>query len=161
MAALLILDVQRYFSGGAAAHVPPLVEALQNRYKIVFATVFVNREGSPYGRLIGWRSCMPGSSDVELAFKPAPHVMLIEKHVYTVVDAKFLAMLAGAGVSEVHICGLDTEACVAKCAVDLFEAGIRPVVLAKACASHAGANFHRDGLKILARIIGEKQIDFS
>jgi nicotinamidase-related amidase len=159
MAALLIIDVQRYFLNAFTAHIPARVEALQARYSVSFATRFVNPPGSAYERLIGWNGCRPGSPDTELAFKPAPHTQVIEKSVYTVVNAAFLAALDAAGETEVHLCGLDTEACVSKCALDLFEAGVRPKVLARACASHAGADDHAAALKTLARLIGPAQIE--
>ena len=45
-----------------------------------------------------------------------------------------------------------------KSAVDLFEAGIEPVVLADHCASHGGRDCHEAGLKLLKRFIGEGQV---
>ena len=43
-------------------------------------------------------------------------------------------------------------------AVDLFQNGFRPVVLADACASHAGPDYHEAGLRLLERLIGRRQI---
>ena len=156
--ALLIVDVQVGFVNDATHHVVPKVEALQKRYAHVYATRFINAEGSPYRRLLDWHRFYAGSDDVPLAFEPIDGVVVLDKHVYTCVTPDFLRDLRDKGIDEVAICGIDTDACVSACAVDLFENGIRPVLLSDACASHAGAEFHEAALRILARLIGRKQI---
>jgi nicotinamidase-related amidase len=61
-------------------------------------------------------------------------------------------------ISEVFLCGIETDCCVLKTAVDLFEHHYRPVVLSSACASRAGKENHEAGLKILRRMIGNEQV---
>ena len=156
--ALLIVDVQVGFINDATRHILPKVEALQKRYKHVYATRFINADGSPYRRLLGWHRFYTDSDDVPLAFEPVGGVVVLDKQVYTCVTPAFLADLRDKGIEEVAICGIDTDACVSACAVDLFENGIRPVLLSDACASHAGAEYHEAALRILARLIGKNQI---
>lgn len=155
---LLIVDVQKGFITEATAHIPEIVEGLAGNYEAVIATRFINPHGSAYRRLIHWERFAPGSEDTQLAFTRPPGSALIEKFTYTCVDAGFRARLEMMGTTEVHLCGIATDNCVLKCAVDLFEAGFRPVVLAGACASHAGADYHTWGLKILRRLIGHEQV---
>lgn len=157
-AALLIVDVQKGFLNDWTADVPARVEALQQEYEKVFVTRFSNLEGSNYRKLIGWHSCAPATKDTELAFTPRDDAVIIDKAVYTCVTAGFLARLKGMGVDTVHLGGIATDNCVLKCAVDLFEAGLRPVVLADFCASHGGPECHDCGLRLLRRLIGEKQV---
>ena len=156
--ALLIVDVQAGFINDSTKHIPEIVERLQGEYEHVYATRFINAEGSSHRKWINWHRFGEGSSEVDLAFDADGHVAVVDKNVYTCITAEFLEDLRGRGVTEVHLCGIDTDACVLKCAVDLFEAGVRPVVIAGACASHAGAEFHEYGLKILRRLIGRPQI---
>ena len=156
--ALLIVDVQVGFVNDATRHILPKVVALQSQYKHVYATRFVNAEGSPYRKLLDWHRFYANSGDVPLAFQPVDGVTVIDKYVYTCVTPDFLHDLRDKGIEEVAICGIDTDACVSACAVDLFENGIRPVLLSEACASHAGAEFHEAALRILARLIGKRQI---
>lgn len=59
---------------------------------------------------------------------------------------------------EVHLCGIDTDACVTACALDLFSMGLRPIVLADACARTGGKEFHEAALRALARSLGSKGI---
>lgn len=155
---LMIIDVQRGFVNDATYHVPGRVAELQPQYGTVIATRFVNPPGSPYRNLIHWNGFAPGSADTEFAFTPRPSAVIIEKRRYGCIDRDFLDMLRRCGADTVHLCGIATDNCVLKCAVDLFEAGVRPIVLSGACGSHGGADYHEWGLKILARLIGKDQI---
>lgn len=155
---LLIVDVQRGFINQWTAHIPAAVEALQQGFRRVVVTRFFNPEGSLYRRLIGWQRFAKDSDDFPLAFTPPAGAPVIDKPTYTCVGVKFLETLAGWEVGRVHVCGIATDNCVLKCAVDLFEAGIEPVVLAAACASHGGPDCHAAGIKLLQRFIGAGQV---
>jgi nicotinamidase-related amidase len=71
---------------------------------------------------------------------------------------EFLNYVQTHGINRIYIAGIDTDNCVLKCAVDLFEAGFVPVILADCCMSHAGIEAHQAALKILPRFIGPAQI---
>lgn len=61
-------------------------------------------------------------------------------------------------VKEVYIAGIDTDCCVLKTAIDIFERNIRPIVLIDYCASNGGDESHRSAIRVLERTIGKKQI---
>jgi len=63
-------------------------------------------------------------------------------------------------VDEVALVGISTDMHVLKTAIDLFNAGIRPNILASYCASEFGDDAHNDGLRIFSRYIGFKYITF-
>jgi nicotinamidase-related amidase len=155
---LIIIDVQAGFITPATANIPQAVESLQDRFDTVIITKFVNPEGSAQRRLIDWCQFAPGSPDTELAFTPKAGATIIEKRSYSAIDAAFLERLDALGAKDVHLCGIATDNCVLVTAVDLFEAGLRPVVLADYCASHGGPEYHDWGLKILTRLIGPRQV---
>lgn len=155
---LLIVDVQKGFINEKTQHIPEIVEHIQYGYKNVFVTRFVNLPGSFYRTLIGWDSFSPGSEDTDFAFELRPDAIILNKAVYTCVTPWFLSMLHDMEIEAVDICGIDTDICVTKCAVDLFEAGIVPFVLKDFCATHAEEDLQEPALKILARYIGEGQI---
>ena len=138
--ALLIIDVQKAVR--PASTIVSKIEALQNRYKAVFASKFVNR-GSFLLKIMNWK----GYDDDALAFTPAPHTVVFEKNVYSSYINAFSAF------DEVHLCGYDTDACVYKTALDLIEHGIRPVVLSHLCGSE-NEHFHQIGLDLLRRNVG-------
>ncbi|MEZ6022432.1 MAG: cysteine hydrolase family protein [Hyphomonadaceae bacterium] len=134
-------------------HIPAQVEGLQDEYRRCLPSE--NPEGSPYRRSRLSRFA-PGSQDVELAFRPRsshhPQADLFLR------DGGLPDQLKVRGIDEVHVCGIDIDICVTKCAVDLFEAGVRPVVLGQYCASYGGPTLHEAALQILRRYIGADQV---
>ena len=62
------------------------------------------------------------------------------------------------GWPQISIVGIDTDMCVLKIAMDIFDLGIEPVVLVDGCASTAGLQAHLAGLAILSRNIGPHQL---
>ncbi len=158
MIPLLIVDVQRGFINEHTAHIPKLVERLQHEYEYVFATQFYNETPSNYRRLLNWHRFSENSDDLEFAFNLKEGVQIIKKSIYTCVSPSFLFQLEELNAREVHIVGIDTDICVTKSAVDLFEVGKTPVVLGGYCASHAGNDIHLAALRILERYIGINQV---
>lgn len=156
--ALLIVDVQNGFVNDKTKHIPPLVEKLQYDYDLVIATRFINLPESPYRRLIKWNHLSPGTNEIELAFRPKEGIVIIDKYIYTCINDSFVGLLEDNKIDVVDICGIDTDICVTKCAVDLFERNITPNVLKDYCATHANANIQESALIILARYIGSSQI---
>jgi nicotinamidase-related amidase len=156
---LMIIDVQEGFIGAATEAIPDRVAALQERFRHVVVTRFVNPEGSPYRRLIGWSRLAPGSAESRLAFAPRADALMLEKSVYTAVSPTLLSYLEQHRIERVHLCGIATDNCVLATAVDLFQSGHAvPVVLVDYCASHGGAECHAAALTILPRLIGRDQV---
>lgn len=156
--ALLIVDVQNGFVNEKTKHIPALVEKLQYNYDLVIATRFINMPDSPFRKLIKWQHLSPDTDEIELAFKPKEGAVIIDKYIYTCIDESFLCLLKENGIEAVDVCGIDTDICVTKCAVDLFERNITPYVLKDYCATHADADIQRSALIILSRYIGRTQI---
>ena len=156
--ALLIVDVQNGFINEKTRHIPALVEELQYQYDLVIATRFINLPDSQYRRLIKWNRLSPNSNDIELAFKLKDDAVIVDKYIYTCIDDDFMELLREHNIDAVDICGIDTDICVTKCAVDLFERDVTPFVLKDYCATHAGQDLQEAALVILARYIGRSQI---
>lgn len=157
--ALLIVDVQHGFINAHTRHISERVDRLQHHYDRVFATRFYNStEFDFFRRLIGWHELAPGSYGHPLSFAVRGDATIIDKCVYGCADQWFLNRLQEEGIETVDVCGIDTDICVTKCAVDLFEQGIVPRVLARYCASTAGIDAHRAALRTLERFIGLDQV---
>ncbi len=157
-ACLLTIDVQCGFINDSTEHIPKRVEALQNEYQYIYVTRFFNKKDSLYRKLIKWDRFDRHSDDFHLAFRPLARATIFDKSIYSCVNKSFLEALNENHIGEVDICGIDTDICVTKCAVDLFEAGITPRVLGPYCASHAGVDAHRFALMTLERFIGSEQV---
>jgi len=155
---LLIIDVQKGLVNEHTKDIPSKVEALQSQYEFVFICRFVNPPHSPHRELLKWNKFGADSPEAELAFEPSASAEIFTKGIYSCAGEDFLRRLEQRGISEVHLCGMDTNCCILKTAADLFERGYRPVVLSQASASHSGKEYHEAGLKLLVPLIGKEQI---
>ena len=155
---LLIIDVQTGFINEWTAHVPMRVASLQESFDQVLVTRLYNPQKSLYRKLIGWSGFSLGSVDTQLAFLADSTAKIIDKSTYSCVNEAFVDRLRRDGIARVHLCGIGTDSSILMSAVDLFQAGIEPVVLAHACGSVSGHADHQAGLQILRRLVGDKQV---
>jgi len=153
--ALIVVDLQNYFIDESTRKLPGLIRGRieSGKYDELVFTKFVNREGSRFW-LSGWEHCMdPPETDIhpELA-RLANDSAVFEKHGFSAFRAEGLTeYLKRKNVSEVHLCGTDTDACVLASAYDAFELGFVVKVLEDLCASRNGREYHEMGLSIIRR----------
>jgi nicotinamidase-related amidase len=162
---LVVVDVQNGFITEHSRPVVPVIVDLARRWQaahgdVVF-TRYLNYVGSPFERLIGWTK-MVEEPDTELVteLKPYvdPHTPIIDKYIYTLFTPEGRHLVAARGWTDLYVCGIDTEICVLKTAVDAFEQNLTPWILKDACASHSGPEAHAAGLFIAERFIGANQV---
>jgi nicotinamidase-related amidase len=162
---LVVVDVQNGFITEHSKPVVPVIVDLVRRWQaargdVVFSR-YLNYAGSPFERLIGWTK-MADSPETdfvgELAPYVGPHTPVVDKHIYTLFTPEGTHLVDERGWTDLYLCGIDTDSCVLKTAVDAFERDLTPWILKDACASHAGAEAHAAGLFIAGRFIGTNQI---
>jgi nicotinamidase-related amidase len=163
--ALVVIDMQRGFVHPNSAYVVPVVTDLVRRWQdaggaTVF-TRFINAPGSQFERLLQWRA-VSNPPQTDIVDELAPHLALatavIDKPAYTLFTAEGAGVVARGGWSDLVFCGLTTESCVLKSAVDAFEHGLTPWVLTDASATHAGPAAQEAGLLVTRRFIGSGQL---
>lgn len=154
--------MQNGFLGEKSNYVIPNVahlvkECQQHSIPIVF-TRFHNRENSPYETLIGWKR-LRDAPETEITDELKPFAKtIIDKDFYSSFNEEFRQLVKNSDWKTIILCGVATESCVMKTAVDAFEKRLVPIVISDACASHAGTEVHEAGLMILGRFIGNQQI---
>jgi nicotinamidase-related amidase len=159
---LLVVDVQNGFINEFTDHIPGRIARLidTGEFDPILFTRFVNVPGSPYQRLLEWHgSAEPPETEVvpELT-RFAAEQNVYAKHGLTGMPQELADRLTQDRIEEIDLVGIDTDMCVLKIAMDLFDAGIEPVVLVDCCASTAGLQAHLAGLAILSRNIGPFQL---
>jgi nicotinamidase-related amidase len=162
---LLIVDVQKGFLNDYTCHIPERIVRLveTRRCKPLLFTRFVNTPSSYYRRLLDWDACS-GPPETDLA--PEMQRLAEGAHVFDKPGIAGIPPALEAHLREAHlprllVVGIDTDMCVLKCAMDLFDLGIEPIVLADCCASTAGLQAHLAGLAILGRNIGPRQLQLT
>jgi nicotinamidase-related amidase len=159
---LLVVDVQRGFLNEFTDHIPARIKRLieAGNYTPVLFTRFVNSPNSPYQTLLDWHGCAE-PPETELAHELTAfveHGRVFTKNGTTGMSDELASHLRQEGFGQVSVVGIDTDMCVLKIAMDIFDLGIEPVVLVDCCASTAGLQAHLAGLAILSRNIGPHQL---
>ena len=159
---LLVVDVQNGFLNDFTRHIPGRIAHLieRDRPDPVLFTRFLNQPESPYRRHLGWDGC-DSSPDADVADELKPFA--VEERVFTKaglagISDDLKAHLRSAGFSSIALVGIDTDMCVLKIALDLFDLGIEPLIFTDCCASTAGLQAHFAGLAVLARNIGADRL---
>jgi nicotinamidase-related amidase len=163
--ALVVIDMQNGFVHPASSHVVPVVVDLVRRWQeaggaTVF-TRFINSPGSQFERLVQWTAvAKPPDTDIvdELLPYAEKATAVVDKPHYTLFTDKGVDVVARGGWTDLIFCGLTTESCVLKSAVDAFEHDLTPWLLTDASATHAGHVAQEAGLLVARRFIGARQL---
>ncbi|MFB2968334.1 cysteine hydrolase family protein [Aerosakkonema sp. BLCC-F183] len=155
---LLIFDVQSGFINQFTHHIPQRIAQLiqRNEYDYILFTRFVNSQEGPYQKFLDWHSCdaEPETNIVpELQPFAKPELIFSKQGLCGMPDT-MIDYLQKDYIDKIFIVGIDTDMCVLKMAMDLFDLGIEPIVLTDCCASTAGLQAHLAGLAVLSRNIG-------
>jgi nicotinamidase-related amidase len=159
---LLVVDVQAGFINDFTHHIPQRIARLVERenYTFVLFTQFVNSPEGPYTRLLNWQGCQD-DSDTELAAELksfADANLVFTKPGLCGLPEALINFLNEHQIQQVFVAGIDTDMCVLKIAMDLFDRSIEPIVLTDCCASTAGLQAHLAGLAVLSRNIGAQRL---
>jgi nicotinamidase-related amidase len=159
---LLIVDVQTGFLNQFTHHIPQRVARLieTGNYDLVFFTRFVNTNDSPYSRFLSWDAC---SDEPDTNLAPEIALFASPERVFSKpglcgIPEEMAAYFRSCLIRQMYVCGIDTDMCVLKIAMDLFDMNIEPIVLTDCCASTAGLQAHLAGLAVLSRNIGANRL---
>lgn len=164
-AVLVVVDVQNGFVREESKHVVPVIADLVSRWQeaggdVVF-TRYINYPGSPFERLIHWTELQDSPQiDIvpELKAYAESATAIVDKTIYSLFSEEGRALVMERGWTDIYVCGIATESCVLKTAVDAFELDLTPWLLEDASASHAGRAVHEAGVLVTGRFIGPDQI---
>ncbi|MEV0105508.1 isochorismatase family cysteine hydrolase [Nocardia sp. NPDC050799] len=166
--ALVVIDVQNGFVNEHSRHVVPVIRDLARQWTraghAALFTRYHNYEGSPYQRLIGWNELRNApQTDLAPELQPiaeAPTAKILDKRTYTALTDEGRELLAG--YTDLYLCGIATDGCVFKTALDAFDGDYTPWVIEDACASnatrHSATEVHRSALMLMSRLIGSGQL---
>ena len=160
---LLVVDVQCGFINPFTQHIPSRIARLIDTgdFDTILFTRFINTPESPYRRLLDWHAASE-APETDLAPELTCFVTddnVFDKHGLTGVPEALAHRVADDDqLRQISVVGIDTDMCVLKIAMDLFDLGVEPIVLIDCCASTAGLQAHLAGLAILSRNIGPHQL---
>lgn len=155
---LLVIDLQKAFINEHTKNLPNKIKDIidKEKYDKVAFTRFINRIDSVYVKKLEYKKCI-NEEDKEIVIDVGKN-KIIDKYVYTAVNKELIEYINENEIEEIYLCGLDTDACVLKTALDLFELGYNICVLKDYCACTSGIEIHNNALKILSRNIGNEYV---
>lgn len=159
---LLIVDVQSGFINSFTHHIPQRVADLigRNQYAPLLFTRFINSTDGPYNQFLNWHSC---NCEPEINIVPelqpfAKPSCIFSKPGLCGMTDDLAQYLRQQEIKRIFLVGIDTDMCVLKIAMDLFDIGVEPIVFTDCCASTAGLQAHLAGLAVLSRNIGAERL---
>ena len=161
---LVVIDLQVGFINDNTVKVADKIHDLldSGEYSTVIATKFTNMPGSSFDAFLGWDGMMEKDDKELLPFVEEYADTIVSKCSYSCVKntnfIQSLVALCDGLPDEVTLVGVDTDACVLATAIDLFEMGIRPIIIEDCVGSSGGDGCHEAGMLILKRSIGKEQI---
>ena len=162
---LLVIDAQEGFLSDPVTDCPRfrIRDLLERKYfDCVISSVYQNRENSNISRLMGWNKLLTQQEQKvdDIVAKYTNHFLY--KNTYSAYSEDLVALLRqennGQLPESVFIVGFDTDCCVLMTAVDLFESGIRPIVLTQYCGVSGGQKAQFAGIRVLKSLIGSNNI---
>jgi len=155
---LLVIDVQNDFVNENTKEYVNKIQSLvnSNNYENVAFTKFINTEDSLWCKKLNYRGCMTKvGQDIVIDTK---NYKVFEKIIYSALNEELKEYIVDKGIKEIYLCGFDTDACVQKTAIDLFESGYDVYVLKDYCMTHCGFEIHNMAIDNLKRLIGRSSI---
>lgn len=155
---LLVIDVQRDFINEYTVKKLEDIQSLvdSGKYDIVAFTRFINDENSIWYNKLNYKGCMTKEQQ-EIMLNTYDY-KIFDKKTYTAVNEELRKYISDNNINQIYICGFDTDACVQKTALDLFEQGYNVCVLKDYCMCGQGEELHKEVIKNLKRLIGNDSV---
>lgn len=159
MKIILLMDIQEGYMREEFRDLPIKIhDYLQtHHYDLKIATRHVNKNDTLHKADIYIRTMTMFSSKskvIEPIDKIADFVLI--KSTYTGLTPDVMKLLEKNDVKEVYLAGMNTETSILATAFDLFDRGIKPIVLANLCNSVYGPLMHQAALEIIRSAIGRE-----
>ncbi len=155
---LLVIDAQNDFINENTQSILDKIDKLisSNKYDDVVFTRFINDKNSIWYKKLNYTGCMTKAKQ-KIAIDTKQY-KVIDKKIYSAFNEELKTYISKNNIDEIYLCGFDTDACVQKTAIDLFENNYNVFVLKDYCMSHKGVELHNIIISNLARLIGKNSI---
>lgn len=155
---LIVIDCQNAFvNNNTEKYVDKINLLIKSRkYNHIVFTKYMNYSDSMFVKRLNYNGCM--SEDEQEIVLDTNGYKVFEKTIYSAYNNELSKYIKDNEINRVFLCGFDTEACVLKTALDMFENDIEVFVLKDYTMTTAGENMHNNAIEILKRLIGNKYI---
>ena len=126
---LLVIDAQRDFINEHTLNTLNNIESLINskKYDLIAFTRFINDKNSIWYNKLNYKGCM--TIEQQEIVIDTKNYKVFDKRVYTAVSDELKQFISKNNIDEIYLCGFDTDACIQKTALDLFEQNYEVYIL--------------------------------
>ncbi len=155
---LLVIDVQADFiNENTKPILNEIIKLVDSKtYNKIAFTRFINDKNSIWYRKLNYKGCM--TKEGQKILLDTKDYKIFDKKIYSAVNEEFEKWIRDNNINEIYLCGFDTDACIQKTALDLFEKGYNVFVLKDYCMSHCGKELHDIIINNLKLLIGRNSI---
>ena len=167
MKIILLVDIQEGYMNDRLRSLPKdIAKHVKNYdYDLAIATRFINKNDSLHKADINIKNMTVFSSKAKLV-EPIEQIadFVLMKSTYTSITEDVIKLLeknkihitAMKELMKVYIAGLNTETSILATAFDLFDKGIKPVILSHLCNTVNGEEMNQAALNILRNAVGDE-----
>lgn len=155
---LLVIDVQKDFINENTSKTLRKINMLvdSKKYDIIAFTRFINDEDSVWYKELNYKGCM--TKEQQEIVIDTKNYKVFDKRIYTALNEELKQFIAENNIKEIYLCGFDTDACVQKTALDMFEQNYDVYILKDYCMSHIGEETHNTYINNMKRLIGKDRV---
>lgn len=155
---LLIIDLQNDFINENTKNIPNHIKdlILKEKYDYIAFTQFINDVDSNFYLKLKYEGCMTNIGQ-KIAIDTLGYP-IFQKKIYTALNEELKQFIKKNDIEKIYLCGIDTDACVLKTAIDLFENNLDVKVIEDCCMSHSGREYHNYAISMLKKLIGNQNV---
>lgn len=155
---LIVIDVQKAFINENTKQIIEKINNLinSNSFENIIFTRFINYNDSIWVKKLNYKECI--SDDSKRVMVDTKDNLVFDKNTYSSLTNELKQYIKDNNINDIYLCGIDTECCVLKTALDLFEENYNVYVLKDYCACTYGELRHNNAIEIIKRNIGNKYV---
>ena len=129
----------------------------QKQYNKIYFTIFKNDPLAPLWKISEWDGCT-SSPDTDICDELKEFIdneNLFYKNILSAFKVPEIEKgIKENDIKEVHLCGFDTDCCILATTYDLFDQGIKPIILENLTYSTSKEKLHDPAIKMIKRNVG-------
>lgn len=152
---IIIVDMQKGFINDNNSHLIGKINAYlnNNTFQNVIYTKCIYNSTSSFVKILNWHG-MKDKDEQQIVVDVLNNATILNKEGYGLTQDD-LNLIKSKGITEIEVCGTDIDACVLAIAFNLFDNGIKPIIMQNLCASSSkDKTMYENALKIMTRQFG-------
>lgn len=156
---LIIIDMQEGFRCKLSEQIISNIDHLIKKFNgnIVFSC-FKNQNKSMFETALKWKSFQNKEERATLGELKKYEFSVYWHDSYTILNKKLIDYINENKFNNIYLCGIYTDVCIIKAAMDGFDCNLNMKVVADCCMSLHSQNHHKTTIDSIKHIIGKNNV---